>query len=131
MPAGTVINDSTIVGTGASYSDGVVLQAGGTVANFGTILGTAGYNSLGVAIGGGGGVVTNGASGSSAALIVGSYAGVEAATVVNFGTIASVGTSRQGVFLDDNGTLVNYGTITGGKAVYTRGAISLTNALGG
>ncbi|MGC2412078.1 MAG: hypothetical protein WA459_05200, partial [Stellaceae bacterium] len=134
----TVTNFGTIVGTGTGYSDGVDLDAGGLVTNFGTILGTAGGNSVGAGIGGGGTLV-NGASGATAALILGSYAGVSlggtaAGTVVNFGTIASVATARAGVLLGAGGTVSNYGMIAGGPGgvgMYLRNGGDVTNQLSG
>ena len=157
---GTVANFGTILATGTGFSTGVDLQAGGsltngasgstaalieggqsgvvigfnngtlvsgagTVANFGTIEAT-GTNSTGANLNSGG-ILTNGASGSTAALIAGSQAGVQVGflngtissgpgTIVNYGRILSTnpGGFSVGIQLNTGGLIENFGTIGAG-----------------
>ena len=123
-------------------SNGTIEVGPGTVSNFGTILATgtfgAGVNLVD------GGSLTNGGSGSTAALIRGVSDGVEigfinggtatggSGIVVNFATILASGTGfAPGVNLLDGGVVDNYGTVSGTPGVIAGGtAIATVNNSG-
>ena len=111
---GSVINGARTATGALINSAGIdidIAGGGGTVTNFGRILdsGTA-HSAIVLAEGG---KVTNGASGSSTALISSALRGVnvkaDLATVANFGTIrvTSSGTSGAGVLLEGGGSVTN------------------------
>jgi Ca2+-binding RTX toxin-like protein len=154
---GAVANFGTIK---ATTGRGVMLDGGGTVSNFGTIesarLGVGIRSAVGTisnfgtiistntTTGGAvwsakGGVVTNGASGSSAALItaerfavyIGGNSGTHyvgaVGTVTNFGTIETSG-SYSAVLLVAGGTVRNFGVIDGYRGIHIESAAGiLTN----
>ncbi|MGC2412054.1 MAG: hypothetical protein WA459_05075 [Stellaceae bacterium] len=118
----------------SGYTDGVeVFAASGTVANDGTVAGT-GASGVGVQLNAGGSV-TNGGSAAPAALISGNYNGVYvgaiAGTVVNDGTV----NGGSGVWLNDGGKVTNGApgdptALVSGYAngVYVKtGAVAVTN----
>ncbi len=138
--AGTVVNSGTIEATVASsvavYSavggtvtngpsggtsalilgvtNGVAIRGTiGTVANYGTINATGTYGAAVYLADGGS--VTNGASGATAALIVGNSNAVAIfftpGTVTNFATIESIGSAGYGVVLSAGGSVANFGAI--------------------
>ena len=146
---GVVLQAGGSVTNGASGStaaliegpqDGVALNgisgSVGTVLNYGTIAAT---NTAGFVRGivlFAGGNVTNGASGSTAALIEGALYGVQTGlvkhlggTVVNFGTIAATGTSGIGVYLVAGGAVTN--GAAGSTAALISGHQSAINISGG
>src|SRR4051812_26955706 len=110
----------TITSTGAVYS-GPNLSAisaptaGSSIINLGVVSGTSG-SGINLAAGGD---VTNGASGSTAALIEGSQNGIQigfssppfapsgVGTVANYGTVLATGTSGTGIRLLAGGSIVN------------------------
>ncbi len=114
---GTVVNGrgGSAIGLIEGGIDGVVVDgAAGTITNFGTINGT-GTSSDGIFLAAGG-KITNGSSGSTAALIKGAGYGVAVTggtgMVANFGTIESTGSNSNGVGLA-GGSVINFGTIEG------------------
>ena len=126
---GTVTNFGTIEGTGAD--SGVELSLSGTVINDGTI-----SSAGGAAIQAATGTIENGSATDHAALIEGYNDGVELAsgTVTNHGTIESIYTYGNGVYVSNGGTLVNGSAsdtgalIEGQYAVYgTSGALTVEN----
>jgi hypothetical protein len=125
---GTVTNRAG--GLIASYNNGVLFKnTAGTVVNFGTIQNTTTANFSAVLMGAGG-LVTNGAATATNARIESNLSGVSfgtsvAGTIVNFGTIAAVGTaSRSAVYLGAGGTLTN------GDATSTAALITSDNNVG-
>jgi len=125
--AGGLVTNGPSGATGALIeggNHGIVFQSGaGTVVNFGTI---AGNQAVGVGIAlGGGGTITNGAVGSTAALISGVRVGIGlnfnyASTIFNYGTITGqvgigppLGGSTSGTASQ---TVVDSGTIIGSAA---------------
>src|SRR5436853_4416703 len=79
-----------------------------TVTNLGTVE-SAGYQGIGIDLVSGG-TITNGAIGSTTALIEGPRFGIvlsAAGAVTNYGTIESPGTFSYGIFLMSGGTVTN------------------------
>jgi hypothetical protein len=124
---GTVVNGSA-TDTSALIDglQGIYAYLGrATVTNFGSIIGFS-DQGIGMALVRGG-VVTNGAAGSTSALVSGSGYGVfmpvGTGTVTNFGTITS---ARYGIDMAGGGTVVDAGTIAGGvDAIHFGGADNL------
>ena len=156
--SGTVTNFGTIIGSaGVSLDDGgqvtngqsgstaglivgttgdtvAIAGTAGTIVNFGTIQETTGAVAT-VALSAGG-TVANGAVGATSALItgpgIGIYVNNNPGTVTNFGRIAATSTtSGNGIFLDDGGTVTNFGTVqnadTSNSGVYFHGGGVVTN----
>jgi hypothetical protein len=129
----TTQNPSTVTASGyvTNSGNGTGVSGGAyawNFSNFGTIT-TPGSHSAGVYFEEGGSV-TNGAAGSTAALIESAgYHGVRingaAGAVTNFGTIEDTGAHGDGVFLEAGGSVGNFGTIAAtGSAGY--GAVALS-----
>ena len=116
---GSVINGASSATTALIEGDfgvDIARNAGtGTVANFGTIEGISG--SRGLFVGGTAGLVTNGASGSSAALIEGgvglSLVG-SGATVTNFGTISGTDGIAISLGAGDDRVVIEAGSVLQG-----------------
>lgn len=106
---GSVTNGASGSSTAQIHSSVVgikVLSRPGTITNFGTVSSTYADTSVGIMLSTGG-TVTNGASGSTAALISGKSAGV---FIAGFGTVDNSGTilgDAAAVFLYDGGVLTN------------------------
>jgi FG-GAP-like repeat len=131
--SGTVVNYGTI--SNQRYA-GIVMSQGGTVDNLGSIVSTDGEAMY----------IRYGYVGNSG-LISSYFDGVRSfaptlgnlLTVVNQGTIASIGTAGVGVHLQAGGAVVNYGTIIGGSSAdgialnaggaVTNGTAGVTTAL--
>jgi len=113
---GSVVNGANGATTALLYGSwGVyVKDSPGTVANYATILATHGYGRA-VELADGGSVV-NGAPNNAQASIYGASDGVivngAPASITNFGTIAS---GSVGVALNDGGTVIDAGRISGGN----------------
>jgi collagen type I/II/III/V/XI/XXIV/XXVII alpha len=115
---GTVTNGATNVTAALVYGSIGVYVYGhrGTITNYGTIAGSPSVSTaLGIDLAAGG-VVTNGAPGSTAALISGPDYGIIFAA--GFGTLTNFGTLSGGydaVHLDKGGSVVEAGKIVGGS----------------
>lgn len=92
---GTVLNAGLLVGGGGTRSAGVALRSGGIVSNA----------STGTIAGGGVGIYINNAANTVA----------NSGTVLNYGSVGSVGTHANGVEIDGGGLVSNAagGTISG------------------
>ena len=105
---GTVDNLASILSTG-TFNDAVLLEAGGSV--------------------------TNGAAGSTTALIASSHTGISfknaAGTLVNFGAVESTttGTSGDAIYLGAGGVVTNYGVISGAGSASLSGTVTARPAV--
>jgi hypothetical protein len=117
LQAGGTITNGSPTDTSAllyGYFGVLVLGAAGTVSNFATIESNPTGGGAGISMSAGG-VVTNGASGSTVALISGVTSGVKVSgvtgTVTNYGTVTG---SNFGIDLAGGGTITDAGKVVGG-----------------
>ncbi len=141
LPAGgTITNGATNTTTALIYAHDGVANGFGTTAsviNYGTIIGNyAGATGAHRALDLLNGIVTNGAPGSTAALLVGGVGVMfqETLSVLrNFGTIHGTYSSGIGVdiYYGRGGTVINGGTIIGTDAAISFGTATRFGAVGG